>query len=480
MAKKSIKLNYLYNVSYEILLLITPLITTPYISRVLHADGVGKVSFAESIVSYFVMFACLGTATLGQREVSYVQDDKEKRSKVFWNIFLIRTISTIVSLITFGIFMGIYKENIVMYAWLSVNILAVMFDVSWMLRGIEEFGKIVGRNFVFKILSIVFIFVFVKTENDVIIYVIGLVVLNILSNVSLWIYLPKFITGFKRYYIEIKLFIKDTFMLFIPTIAIQVYTVLDKTMIGIFTTGDVQNGYYEQSLRISKMVLTLVTSLGAVMIPRIGYYLGKKDQERVKHYMYRGYQFVWLLGIPLCFGLMCVSDNMVPWFFGPGYEEVKTLLKLSALLILAIGISNITGMQYLIPARKQKEYNISIISGAVCNVILNLILIPRFFALGATIASIVAEALIAGIQLFYVRKELSIKKIFGISWKYFLSGITMISILIVENIFLKSSIVNTGIMILSGLIIYVGMLLLLRDDFLIENINIMKNKVLHR
>ena len=154
MANKSIKKNYIYNLSYQILLLLTPLVTTPYISRVLHAEGIGAVSFAESIVSYFVLFAGLGTSILGQREVSYLQDDKEKRSKVFWNIISIRTITTVLCLSLYIGFILIYHKNILMYLLFMINILAVLFDVTFILQGMEEFGTIVVRNFIFKILSI--------------------------------------------------------------------------------------------------------------------------------------------------------------------------------------------------------------------------------------------------------------------------------------------------------------------------------------
>lgn len=481
MGKKSIKKNYIYNLSYQILLLLTPLITTPYISRVLHAEGIGTVSFAESIVSYFVLFAGLGTATLGQREISYVQDDKEKRSKVFWNILIIRIVATLVCLGLYSAFIIIYRKNVLMYALFMINILAVMFDVTFILQGMEEFGKIVARNFVFKILTIVFIFLFVKDENDVIVYVIGLVALNIISNLSLWVYIPKLVTKFYRHYLGLTLFLKDAFLLFIPTIAIQIYTMLDKTMIGIFADGASQNGYYEQAMRISKMVLTLVTSLGTVMIPRIGYHLGRKDNEGVKNYMYKSYRFVWFLGIPLCFGLIAISDNLVPWFFGPGFDEVKTLLKILSVLILAIGFSNVTGMQYMIPARKQNKFTITILIGAGCNFMLNLLLIPHFFAIGAAIASVVAETIITASQFILIKKEISFFEVIKLSKKYFISGIVMIIVLVAANILIKeSSIMNTLILITIGCIVYILLLIIMKDDFMKGNINTLINRFIGR
>ena len=236
-----------------------------------------------------------------------------------------------------------------MYLILGFNILSVMANVTWFFQGLEEFRIIVIRNFIIKILSIIYIFLFVKDEGDVNTYVFGLAFFLLVSNISLWSKLPKYIVKLELKSIKPLKNIKTIISLFIPTIAIQVYTVLDKTMIGLITGDSTENGYYEQAIKISKIVLTIVTALGTVMIPRIGYYHAKGDVERVRYFMYRGYRFVWFLGVPLCFGLVGVSSNFVPWFFGDGYLKVIPLLSILGFLILAIGINNVTGMQYLIP-----------------------------------------------------------------------------------------------------------------------------------
>ena len=200
---------------------------------------------------------------------------------------------------------------------------------------------------------------------------------------------------------------KTVISLFVPTIAVQVYTVLDKTMIGMITQNDFENGYYEQAVKISKMVMTVVTALGTVMIPRIGFYFEKGDVKEVKRLMYRGYRFVWFLGIPLCLGLIMVSPKFVPWFFGEGYNKVSVLLGILSFLILAIGINNVTGMQYLIPTKRQNIFTLTVLIGAMINFAMNYILIERFAAIGAAIASVTAETVIAIVQLMIVRKEIN-------------------------------------------------------------------------
>ena len=397
MAKKSIKKNYIYNLTYQILLLITPLITTPYLSRVLGADGVGTVSFAESIVSYFTLFAVLGITTFGQREISYVQDDIKKRTQIFWETKTLQVITSLIVLFLYVIFV-LLQQNQTLYLILAFNIIAVLVDVTWLLQGMEEFGKIVFRNIIIKIIGIVYIFAAIKTKDDVIRYIFGIAFFLFVSSASLWVYVSKYVG--KPDWKQIKPFrnIKVIISLFIPTIAIQIYTVLDKTMIGLITKSSFENGYYEQAIKISKMVLVVVTSLGTVMIPRIGYHYGRGETETVNRFMYRGYRFVWFLGIPLCFGLIGIASNFVPWFFGEGYEKVVPLLSVLSFLILAIGINNVTGMQYLIPTKRQNLFTMTVLIGAGVNFALNLVLIHFFQSIGAAIASVAAETTIALVQ----------------------------------------------------------------------------------
>lgn len=302
MARKSIKKNYLFNVSYQVLMLLTPLITTPYISRVLGADGIGQYSYTASIVSYFTLFAALGTGTYGQREISYFQDDRKERSQVFWEILILRTIMTLICSAAYITLIVVQKFSAI-YMIQYLTLLNVCIDITWFFQGMEEFGKIVLRNTVIKVVNIAFIFIAIHTQRDLNLYVFGLTFTSVISSLSLWFYLPQYIDWINFKLIRISKHWRTAIRLFIPTIAIQVYTVLDKTMIGMFTISKIENGYYEQALKLSKMVLTLVTSLGTVMIPRIGYYFNQNNQERVKEYMYRGYNFVWFLGIPLCFRL---------------------------------------------------------------------------------------------------------------------------------------------------------------------------------
>ena len=430
--QKSLKKNYIFNVMYQILLLIVPFITTPYLSRALGANSIGIYSYANSMVSYFVLFACLGTGTYGQRTISYVQDDIEQRSRAFWETFCFRTIMSLITLFFFGIYTLTVKENKIIFIILSLNFINIIFDISWFFQGMEDFKKTVLRSAIVKILNIIFIFTFIKNSDDLILYVLGTMVLTLLGTISLWTYIPKYVKRVNN----IKPFrdYKTILKLFLPTIAVQVYTIVDKSMIGWFSQGSnyFENGYYEQAEKVIKICLTIVTSLGTVMIPRIGKVFKEGNYDKIKEYMYKSYRFILLLAIPIFFGLISISSIFVPVFFGSGYEKVEILLMIFSVLVIIIGLSNANGYQYFVPTGKENILTITVVVGAISNFILNLILIPRYYSIGASIASITAEGLVTLVGFIYIRKEkiFSLRRILKESLNYLISGLTMFIILL--------------------------------------------------
>ncbi len=466
---KSIKKNYIFNLIYQLLLLITPFITTPYLSRVLGADGIGLYSYANSIVTYFVLVATLGSTTFAQRKISYVSDDKEERSRAFWEIFIFRLVASAITLVVYlVVFTVILRENSLIYLILSLNILNIVFDVSWFLQGLEEFGKTVIVNIFFKILSVVLIFLLVKSSDDLVIYILLMTVFCIVGNMAIWLYLPKYLCKVKN----IKPF-KDTkgiLQLFIPTIAVQIYTVLDKSMIGWFTNDNLENGYYEQAEKIVKMGLMVVVSLGTVMIPRISKKFAEGDNEAVNTYLYKSYRFVWMMGLPIMFGLIAISSLFVPIFFGSGYEKCAVLLPVFSALAIFIGLSNVTGLQYFVPTGKQNLLTITVTVGAVINLGLNLILIPLYQSVGACISSVVAEFFVTLTGFVFIKKNnyFPIKPIFTTAWKYLVSGAVMFGLLLLIKYFLPMEVWSLVVLVLSGIIIYFVMLLILRDSFLLD------------
>lgn len=470
LAEKSIKKNYIYSVIYQLLTIITPLITAPHVSRKLGADGIGIYSFTASVVAYFTMVAALGTARYGQREISYSQNDIERRSSYFWKIEILSCISTFICAIAYIIYILFNKANSDIYFVQIFSVIAVAADISWFFQGMEEFGRIIRRNVFFRFINIIFVFGAVKSKEDLIFYVAGLSTITLISNLSLWPSLYGVIKKPTRDNLKFLDILPEVFTLFIPSVAISIYTVLDKIMIGIITDSAFENGYYEQSLKISRMIMAIVTSLGVVMVPRIGHYFFEDKIDEVKQYMYKSYRFVWFAGIPLCFGLCGIASNFVPWFFGIGFDKVVPILQVSSFLILAVGINNVTGTQYLIPTKRQNLFTLTVVTGAAVNFVLNYFLIKRFQSVGAAVASVAAESVIAVYQLFIVRKELDGMEILKSSAKYLLSGLVMlVGILCVGNT-LTPSLGHLIMLIIIGGILYITMLLFLKDSFAVSQI----------
>ena len=457
--------------------MLAPLITTPYVSRVLGAENIGTYSYAVSIVSYFTLFAALGTASYGSREIAYAQGDRKKRTTVFWKTEVLSCISTLICTVAYLVLATLLADYQIIYFILLMNIVSVAFDISWVFQGMEEFGFIVSINIIFKILNVVFIFVFVKNKSDLFLYTLGMTLIPLISTFTLWPFLLRIVD--KPSYMDIRPFsdIKTVCSMFVPTIAISVYAVLDKTMIGLYTNTKIENGYYEQATKLSKTALTLVTSLGTVMIPRIGFYFKKNDIESVRRYMYRSYRFVWLLGIPLCLGLISISSNLVPWFYGEDFLDIAILLNVLSFLILAIGINNVTGMQYLMPTGRQNTFTFTVVIGALVNFVLNNLLIPRWYSVGAALSSVTAETVIAVIQIIIVRKEINPIKIIMCSGKYWISGMGMFFFLSYIGRYLISSVANTAVMICAGALFYAMLLLALRDSFFLSQIKNILSKV---
>lgn len=463
-----IKKNYIYNVLYQVLLVIIPLITIPYLSRTLGPSGIGTVSFAESIVSYFVLFANLGINIYGQREISYAQDDKSRRSIVFYNVFITKLIISLVVLFVYALCYFTVLHSIV-YLILSLQIISVIFDITWFFQGIEEFDKIVIRNTIIKLLNIIFIYTLVKGKNSVIIYCISVALFPLLGFLSLWPNLSTYLDRIDLSKINIANVLKVSLTLFLPTIAIQVYTVLDKTMIGIITKDALENGYYEQSIKISRSLLMLITALSTVVIPRVGYYYDKNDHNMVKEILYRSYRFVFMMSIPMCFGLYFVSYNFIPWFLGAGFDKSIILVQIFSLLIICISLSNVTGMQYFVPTEQQTKLTISVCIGAAVNFMLNCLLIPNFKSIGAAVASVIAEAIITIVQFILAKDYISIYKILKNATKYLISGIVMLIILFAFARNREPSVFNSLIISAIGATVYFTTLLLLKDEFILDN-----------
>ena len=468
-AQKSIKKNYVYNLLYQVLVIIIPIITIPYVSRVLGARNIGIYGYTLSISAYFILIGSLGISLYGQREIAYVMNNKKNYSKKFWEIFLLRFFLMCISTIIFYfVFVKTKRTYSVYFQILTLEIMGNAIDISWFFQGLEEFGKTVSRNIIVKTISLVCIFLFVKTKNDLYIYFIIYVLSIVLGNLSLWLYMPKYIENIDFENLNILKHIKPTIALFIPQAAIQIYTVLDRTMIGLIISDKAEVGFYTQGEKIIKLLLTIITAMGAVMLPRIANRFAEKDKKAIKAYIYKSFNLVFILAFPLMFGLISISKAFVPIFFGPGYDKVIPIMMLLSPIVVLIGMSNVIGMQYLLPTKRQKEFTISVICGAIINFTINLFLIKKYGAVGAAISTLIAESIVTGIQIVFVRNEFSFRKIVNSALPYLFAGICMFIICIVISSFVSFRPSSLLLQVVIGGIVYFLILYVMKDPFLME------------
>jgi O-antigen/teichoic acid export membrane protein len=469
--KKNIGVNYIYNLSYQLLVIIAPLITTPYVSRVLGADGIGIYSYTLSIVYYFTIFASLGLGTLGQLECAKKRDRIDDLSIHFWNVIFSKLVLVSIVSIIYIIAVCFHAKYKVYSLILTISIIESAFDISWFFKGLEEFKKIVIRNFIIKLIGIISIFVLVKNKDDLMIYILILQGTVLLGDLTLWYRLNRYIRKPNMKKIHIFAYYKKSLIYFLPTIAVSVYTVLDKLMIGWITNSAFENGYYEQAYKIQQLAVTVVTALNTVTLPRMAYLFSNKKEKEISDIFSNSLNFTFLMSLPITFGLIAISENLIPIFLGDEYLPCVGLLRVLSFMVLAIGFDNLIGNQYLIPSGKQSKYNIGILVGAIVNFVLNLILIPRYASLGAAIASVISEFFILGVFIIYSKDILSFKTLILYPWKYWVSSITMCVGVIFIGKHIQGGWVVIGLQIFLGILIYGAMLLLLKEQFVLGCIN---------
>lgn len=457
--------------------MITPLITAPYISRVLGSSGVGIYSYTNSIATYFTLFAALGTASYGQREIAMHRDDAEESSRLFWEIEILSIVTTGIVTVAWLIWIFISTQYSAYYGILTLTVIAVAFDISWYFAGFELFKYIVIRNTIVKLSGIVLLFILVRTKNDVAIYIAIMAATGLLGNVSMWTYLPKFLKKVDIHRLRPFRHFKQTFAYFIPTIATSVYTVLDKTMIGAITKSSDQNGYYEQATKIVRMIQSLLFSLNTVMTSRQSYLFAEKKYDEIKDKINKSFDYLFGIAIAAMFGLQGIAANFVPWFFGKGYEPVITLLYVMAPLPLIICISNILGNQYLTPSGQRVRSSKGIIAGAIVNFILNSALIPFYESIGATIASVVAESVISIIYMYMSKGYATWRYLGKIAWKKIIAGAVMLIIVVILGNGWSGSVAMTLIQIIAGGLVYVLLLAVLKDSFFKHIVGMAKEKI---
>ncbi|MFT9266289.1 flippase [Oenococcus sp.] len=418
--------NVLYNLSYQILAIALPLVTTPYVSRVIGPQGIGIMNFTNSIISYFLLFGNFGLATYGNREIAYYQNDPKKRSSVFWSVFITRIFFILISFAAFCFWLVYinHERFFLVYIFQSIGLVGAALDVSWFFMGMENFKVTVIRNSVVKIASFAAVLLLVKKSSDVWVYAFIISGSTLIGNLTMFPMLKKYIRFVHFRDLSFARAIIQSFWLFVPTIAISLYVYLNKTLAGIFVSIKAA-GFYAQSDSLVKLLLTVSMALGSAMMPHISNLFQQKKMQEVKNHIQKSFQFITLLSCGMCFGLISIASNFVPLFFGPGFDKVADLIIIEAFVIVIISWSNVIGVQYLIPSNQIKSYTISVTIGSILNILLDLIFIPFLGIDGVMLATVLAEGSVTTYQLWSVHPQLDIHGLFFEIWKPFSAAVIM-------------------------------------------------------
>lgn len=459
--KNKVIQNYLYNVSYQIVMTASSVITVPYLTRVLGGNNLGIARYVESVVTMFTVFGMLGLGWYANRAVAYNRQDKYKLSQCFWEIFFMRIILMTATLLVY--ICGTHgSEYRIFFEVYIVHIVGYFLDISWFYIGIEEMKPVVIRNYIVRITTTVLLFVIVRDRGDLLIYI-WLTCLTTLMNavlVARWI--GKYVTPLPFREIHVMRHFLPSLALFLPQAASQLYVQCDKVMIEALSPDISYVSYYTENERIAKLPVILAIALSTVLMPRVAYEFSKGRQDQVKLYIRNALYAMCFILFPCCCGMIAVANNLVPVFLGAEYADTYGILILLCPVMIFIGISNVTGIQYLVAVDKKKELTVTYLTALVVNFVINYLLIPGLSAYGAAIGTLVAEGLSGAMLYYYMKKDLGNVLEVRQVMKLFVLSLAMGVIVYLLNFLQLQLMLKLIIQIAVGVILYLAGVLVFR------------------
>ncbi len=455
------KKNFIMNVSYQFLCICLPFIVTPYVSRVFGAEGIGVFSYNMTVASYFGLFIILGLNNYGNREVAMNRGDMNRLSGLFINIYMMQVLAGILVLSVYGGYcVSIAKTTI--SCVFGVYLLSYLFDINWFFFGMEEFKITVIRNTIIKLVTTVLTLTLVREEDDLIIYVMITVVSYLLTQLSIWPFLKGRIRLVKPGWKEIKRHIAPNLILFIPVLGVSLYNMMDKVMIGLISSS-VEVGYYESADKLKAIPIMFVTALGTVALPRISYLNARAEESEIERVFSNSVTLIDFVMTSICFGMMAVCSEFVPVFFGEGFERSINILYLLLPSCFFIGIENIMKTQFLIPKKKDSIYIQSIFIGAGLNLVMNIFMIPKLGAVGASIATLFTEIVVCGYQVIRISPDIPVMKYVIKDGYMYIIGMFMFLAVKWIHFPVASELLNIMLRILLGGFIYIVLFLGVRQ-----------------
>lgn len=428
--------NSIFYTAYKVLNVFFPLITSAYIARVLLSSGVGQVSYAQNIATYFTSLAVLGLPTYGTREIAKVRDNQSEQNKVFSELFSINFISTTICCIGYlGLILciGRFRDNLTLYLVTGLAILLNYFNVDWLYQGREEYKYISIRSITIKTISTFLIFLIVRDKGDIIRYAfIHCFILagnNLLNIIGLFSRVKLSIKG-----IEIRKHLKPLFVLFLSSIAIELYTLFDTTMLGFYCSDD-DVGYYTYAMRVSKIIVAILVSIFAVLLPRLSILNYTDDKNTYSDILSKSLKIMGFVTMPCAIGLLLVSPQIIPILFGNDFLPAIPTLRILSMLAIPVSFNTFIGGIVFISRGMEKERLFAVCICAISNLAMNAVMIPLWAQDGAAIASLISEILVCVVEYLFLKKTMRV--VFGareLLWVVLASFVMIIAVLSVQMI----------------------------------------------
>ncbi len=468
-AQHGVRWNFIMNAILKMSAFIFPLITFPYVSRIIGAEGNGKITFASSVISYFVMFAQLGIPTYGIRVCASCRNDRSKLIKTVHELLILNSITVVISYVALAVAMMCvprFQTDKTLLIITSASMLLNAIGMDWLFQALEQYSYITIRNLAFKILSVILMFALVHSPEDYVIYG-GISVIGNCGSYILNFFYAQRIIGFHpvgKY--NIKQHLRPALEFFMLTVSISVYTSMDSVMLGFIST-DTEVGYYSAATKMKTILTGMVSALGGVMLPRMSNYIAMGKKEQFYALIKKAFSFVIIVTVPLTIYFCVMSYATIGLLAGDGYAGAVVPMSVITPTIILIGLSNLTGMQILVPTGREKSTTRSTIVGACVNLVVNAVAIPRLGATGAAIGTVAAEAVVLAVQIYFLRGELW-SMIKGIQiFRILISNIVATVLLLVLRLYLPVS--NYFLILLITASVFFGtygiMLLLLKESF---------------
>lgn len=411
----SIKRNALLNIVYKLSSMIFPLLVYPYVSRILLAENLGKVAFFSNMTSYGLLLGSIGISTYGIRAVAKVRDDKEKLSKTVKELFLINSIITglvLVFLVGSLIWIDKFRSNLYLLFISMAQIAIAPLSMEWLYGGLEEYSYITKRAILFKVISLFLIFGFVRSKEDYINYALILAVSSVGNYICNFLFSRKFIYFHVHEKLELIRHLKPSLTLFASLLAISVYTNLDSVMLG-FINGDHAVGLYDMAVKAKTVTLSLINAISGVLLPRLSYYVAQNARDLYNETLKKSIRIIFMIAIPLTILFEIETWDVIIILGGNEYVGAVPCMRIIMPILLISGFSNITGNQILIPHGLDKYYTKAVVYGAITDVVLNILFMPKYSIYGAAVATLIAEVIQMLVQSYYSRSYL--KKRFDIT-----------------------------------------------------------------